>query len=49
MKYVQIENDKVIAVFCCPQNPDNWPGYTVVDDDDVRYLEYAKNIPIPMM
>lgn len=47
MKYVQIVDDKVISVFCCPQNPENWPGYTEVSDEDPRYVAYInwlKNI-----
>lgn len=42
MKYVQIENGKVVTVFCCPQDPDSWPGYAEVEDDDERYLAYMK-------
>lgn len=42
MKYVQIKDDKVITVFCCPQNPDYWPGYAEVEDDDPRYLAYME-------
>lgn len=42
MKYVQIEDDKVFTVFCCPQNPGDWPGYAEVEDDDPRYVAYMK-------
>jgi hypothetical protein len=42
MKYVQIKDDKIYTLFCCPQNPEIWPDYQEIEDDDPRYLAYME-------
>lgn len=45
MKYVQVIDDEVIAIFSCLQDPDIWPGIAEVTDDDPRYLAFIATIP----
>lgn len=40
-KFVKIENDKVVGLVSCVQNPTYWPDIFEVADDDPRYLVYA--------
>jgi hypothetical protein len=41
MIYVQLDsNDKVIAMFSAPQDPEYWLGIVEVDEDDPRYKAF---------
>lgn len=37
--------DKIIASFSCPQDPDVWPNQGIVDSDDERWTSYAALFP----
>ncbi|OMQ41084.1 hypothetical protein [Pseudomonas putida] len=41
MIYVQLDsNDKVVAMFSAPQDPEYWPGIVEVEEDDPRYKAF---------
>lgn len=41
MIYVQLDsNDKVVAMFSAPQDPEYWPGVVEVEEDDPRYKAF---------
>lgn len=48
MKNVKFSDDKntaVIAVFVCPQSPEEYSNQGEVEDDDKRLLVYIDSLP----
>jgi hypothetical protein len=41
MIYAQIQNDIVISIFGCPQDPEVWPGVVELDVSDPRVVAYV--------
>ncbi len=37
--------DKIVASFSCPQDPDVWPNQGTVDSADERWTSYAALFP----
>lgn len=49
--FVQFQDSSeevVIASFSCTQDPEAWPHQGVIDQDDPRYVAFAKALPKPL-
>lgn len=50
MRYVNFYDDtrtRIATIFGGPQNPEFWPNYGEIEDDDPRYLEWLNPTPTP--